>query len=159
MSCLDDLEVVLRCEREPVSVRFAERHGAEPGFDRRLFFLVELRAPGLNARADGVTNYAVGTGLARFLDSLDYRGWEGERRWANSDRDLKVSAVFESGGHIALTWKLAPWRNYAAGWDATVTTRMEAGAQKDALVADLREFMAAEGFGIEYHEGAITMFE
>jgi len=159
MRCLDDLEVVLRCEREPVSVRFAERHAEESARNPRLFFLVELRAPGLDARAEGVTNFLVGTGLARFLDSLDFRGWEGERRWATSDRDLRVSAVFESGGHIALTWKLAPWRNYAAGWDATVTTRMEAGAQKDALVADLWEFMAAEGFGIEYHEGDITMFE
>jgi hypothetical protein len=159
MLCLDDLEVVLRCENEPVSVRFAERHVAEHELDRRLFFLVELRAPGLTARTEGVTNYVVGTGLARFLDSLDFRGWEGERRWANSDRDLKVSAVFEARGHIALTWRVAPWRNYAAGWDATVTTRMEAGAQKDTLVADLREFLAAKGFGVDYYEGAIDLFE
>ncbi|MDT7726914.1 MAG: hypothetical protein QOI21_3490 [Actinomycetota bacterium] len=159
MTCLDDLEVVLGCEREPVSVRFAERHVAAPERDRRLFFLVELRAPGLEARAEGVTNFIVGTGLARFLDSLDFRGWKGKRRWANSNRDLRVSAVFESGGHIALTWKLAPWRSYAAGWDATVTTRLEAGAQKDTLAADLREFMAAEAFGVDYYEGDITTFE
>jgi hypothetical protein len=159
MRCTDDLEVVLRCERDPVSIRFAERHVAEHELDRRLFFLVELRAPGLNARAEGVTNYAVGTGLPRFLDSLDFRGWEGERRWVNPDRDLKVSAVFESGGHIALTWRVAPWRNYAAGWEAKITTRMEAGAQKDALVADLLEFVTAEGFGIEYYEGKITDLE
>jgi hypothetical protein len=153
LRCLDELEVVLRCEREQASLRFAERHAAEPEFDRRLFFVVELRAPGLIARTQEVSNFVDGTALPRFLDSLDFRGWEGERRWASADRDMAVRAVFESGGHIALTWTLAPWRNYPAGWEATITTRMEAGAQKDALVADLLEFMTAEGFGIEYYEG------
>jgi hypothetical protein len=159
MSCLDELEVVLRCERDQTSVRFAERHVVGDVSERRLLFVVELRAPGLHARVEEVTNFADGAGLSRFLDALDFRGWEGERRWADVDRDVAVSAVFEPRGHIALTWTLAPWLHYARGWHATVTTRMEAGAQKDALVADLREFMTAEGSGIDYYEGRLNDVE
>jgi hypothetical protein len=157
-SCLDDLELVVRCDRMPsVFLRFAERHAADNDLDARLFFLVEAQAPGLSARLEGVTNYVVGTALARFIESLDFRGWEGERRWANADRDLTVTAVCESGGHIGLTWTLSPWRHSGFGdWTSTITTWLEAGAAKDTLAADLAEFLTPEG--IEYHESVIDLF-
>lgn len=57
MTCLDDAEIVVRCEREPsVSMRFAERHVAVG----RLFFLVQIRIRWLDARVEGVTNLVVG---------------------------------------------------------------------------------------------------
>ncbi|WP_406642442.1 DUF6228 family protein [Amycolatopsis sp. WGS_07] len=148
---LDDLEVVFR--GESVSVRFGERRAAVHHLDRRLFFTVRAQAPGLDARLEGVTNYVTGRGLARFLDGLDFRGWEGERRWVNADRDLIVSATFRSGGHIDLAWTLRPWRRSVYGeWKATVTTTMEAGAEKDDLAAQLHAFLTAEGFPVDYYE-------
>ncbi|WP_218920392.1 hypothetical protein [Lentzea guizhouensis] len=46
LACLDDAEVVLRCERNPsVLVRFAERHAATDPLDRRMFFAVDAQAP------------------------------------------------------------------------------------------------------------------
>lgn len=157
-TCLDELEVVVRCERMPsMSLRFAERHAADHEHDARLFFLVEARAPGLSARLEGVTNYVVGTALARFLESLDFHGWEGERRWVNADRDLTVTAVYEPGGHIGLTWTLSPWRRSRSGdWTSTITTWIEAGAAKDTLVADLTDFLTPDGVG--YSESAIDLF-
>ncbi|MFD2469663.1 DUF6228 family protein [Amycolatopsis silviterrae] len=151
---LDDLEVVFVGEPpESVSVRFGERHAAVHHLDRRLFFTVRAQAPGLDARLESVTNYVVGRSLARFLDGLDFRGWEGERRWVNADRDLIVSATFHSGGHIELAWTLRPWRHSVYGeWEATVTTTMEAGAEKDDLAAQLHAFLTAEGFPVDYHE-------
>ncbi|GAB3146511.1 hypothetical protein GCM10027258_38320 [Amycolatopsis stemonae] len=147
---MDDAEVVLRCERNPsVSVRFAERHAAA---DRRMFFVVAAQAPNLDARVEGVTNFVAGRGLVRFLGSLDFRGSQGERRWVNADRDLEVSAKFESGGHVALTWTLRPWRSAHGGWDVKVVTRLEAGAAKDDLVAELDVFLTAEGFPVDYYE-------
>ncbi|MEV6872103.1 DUF6228 family protein [Amycolatopsis sp. NPDC051128] len=152
---MDDFEVVLQCGRNPsVSVRFAERHAAAEPQDRRMFFVVGARAPGLDARLEGVTNFVVGRGLVCFVDGLDFRGWQGEQHWANADRDLKVSARFESGGHVALTWTLRPWRSACGGWDVTVVTWLEAGAAKDDLVARLDAFMTAEGFPVDYFDGA-----
>ncbi|MGW7537435.1 DUF6228 family protein [Amycolatopsis sp. NPDC054798] len=151
MTCLDDLEVVFG--GEPVSVRFGERHAADHHLDRRLFFAVRLQGPGIDARLESVTNYVTGRGLARFLDGLDFRGWEGERRWVNADRDLTVSATYRSGGRIELAWTLRPWRHSVHGeWEATATTSMEAGAEKDDLTAQLHAFLTAEGFPVDYGE-------
>ncbi len=153
MACLDDMEVVLRCEDTPsVSVRFAERHAAVEPNDRRMFFAVGAQAPGLDVRLEGVTNFVVGRGLVRFIDGLDSRGWRGEQRWVNADRDLKVSARYESSGHVALTWTLRPWRSAYGGWEVAVATWLEAGAAKDDLVTQLGDFMTAEGFPVDYHE-------
>ncbi|MCT2588025.1 DUF6228 family protein [Actinophytocola gossypii] len=150
---MDDVEVVLRCERNPsVSVRFAERHVVPAPHDRRMFFVVGAQAPGLDARLEGVTNFVVGRGLVRFVDSMDFRGWQGERRWTNADRDLMVGARFEPGGHVALTWTLQPWRSAYGGWGVTTVTWLEAGAAKDDLVAQLDAFMTAEGFPVDYLE-------
>jgi hypothetical protein len=152
-NCLDEHEVVLRCAREDsVSVRFAERHSATERLDGRLFFLVQARAPRLDATLEGVTNYVVGRGLPRFLERLDFRGWEGEQRWANADRDLRVSARYESGGYIELTWTLKPWRGRYGGWSATVATWLEAGEAKDGFAANLWQFLTADGYPVEYYE-------
>ncbi|WP_367139424.1 MULTISPECIES: DUF6228 family protein [Streptomyces] len=84
--------------------------------------------------------------LAPFLEELaaDYRGWDGVRSWQTNDRDLAVSAVFRSGGHVGLTWSLRPWPTAADGWSASVTTWLEPGEQMTALAADIRYFLAGE---------------
>lgn len=153
LTCLDDAEVVLRCERDPaVSVRFAQRHAVTDPLDRRLMFAVLARAPGLDARLTGVTNHVMGRGLARFIEGLDVRGWPGEQRWTNADRDLVVSAAHESG-HIGLTWLLRPWRRSSHGdWTASATTWLEAGAASDTFAAELHVFLTADGFLVDYHE-------
>lgn len=153
MACLDEHDVVLRCGRQAsVSVRFAERHAALDRLDGRLFFLVQVRAPGLDARLEGVTNHVVGRGLARFVERLEIEGWEGERRWVNADRDLLVSARYESGGHIGLTWTVRPWRGVHGDWSASVTTWVDAGEDRDAFAAELRWFLTAEGHPVEYYD-------
>ncbi|MGW9074923.1 DUF6228 family protein [Streptomyces yangpuensis] len=56
-----------------------------------------------------------------------------------------MSAVFSSGGHIALTWTLRPRRTAAGGWSAAVTTRLEAGEQMASFAADVRHFVEDGG--------------
>ena len=138
MTCLDDLSVVLGGS----TLRFAERHRAVDPRDGRTFFLVQAQEPGLSARLERVTNFVSGTELAEFIDGLDYRGWDGSVAWENADRDLAVRALFTSGGHIRLTRTLRPWRCRYGGWEASVVTSVEAGAEKDAQAADLREFLS-----------------
>ena len=70
--------------------------------------------------------------------------WQGEKTWISTDEDLAVSAVFESMGHIALTWTISSWRMADGRWSASVTTRMEAGAAKDDLATRLHLFLATE---------------
>ncbi|MFB9907104.1 DUF6228 family protein [Allokutzneria oryzae] len=138
-TCLDDTEVRLG------RLRFAERHLAADRRDERLFFLAEIVAPGLHVRLEGVTNLVDGTALPRFLDGLDFRGWEGEKRWRSADRDIAVAARWGSRGHIELEWTLRPWRRSVTGeWSASVVTDIEAGAAKDAFAAELNNFLAVE---------------
>jgi hypothetical protein len=136
-------EVTVTCQdNRTVRVRFHDR--SRPDRDD-VRYAVEIAAPGMNARAEGVNAWVWDAGLARFLAELaaDFRGWEGERAWRTDDRDLAVTAVFRSGGHVGLTWTLRPWRRDAASWSASVTTWLEAGEQLAALAADVREFLTA----------------
>ncbi|WP_223856249.1 DUF6228 family protein [Streptomyces toxytricini] len=100
----------------------------------------------MTARVDDVVAWVGDGGLPAFLDGLaaDYRGWDGERSWQTLDRDLTVSAVFRSGGHVGLTWAVQPWRQAAGDWSASVTTWLEAGEQMASLAADVRAFLTEE---------------
>ncbi|SEG88596.1 hypothetical protein SAMN05216223_119102 [Actinacidiphila yanglinensis] len=138
----DDSGVFLRCQDNPsVGVRFCDRFS----FDQdSVHDAVEAWAPGLTARVGEVVTWSWDRDLATFLDELvaDFRGWKGERTWQTDDRDLAVSARFGSGGHIGLTWTLRPWPDAAGGWNASVTTWLEAGEQLASLAADIRHFLA-----------------
>ncbi|MFF9977989.1 DUF6228 family protein [Streptomyces erythrochromogenes] len=138
-------------ERPHVAIRCQDNESVRVGFhDRRssdghcVHYCVAVEAPGMRARLDDAVAW-IGDGgdLAPFLEGLaaDFTGWDGERCWQTNDRDLAVSAVFRSGGYIALTWTLRPWRHDAGGWGASVTTRLEAGEQMASLAADLRHFL------------------
>ncbi|MDT0476067.1 DUF6228 family protein [Streptomyces sp. DSM 41014] len=76
--------------------------------------------------------------------AADHRGWAGERSWHTHDRDLLVSAVFRSGGHVGLMRAVRPWPGAAGGLGASVTTWLEAGEQMTSLAADVRAFLAKE---------------
>ncbi|MEU9143939.1 DUF6228 family protein [Streptomyces sp. NPDC048349] len=124
-----------------VRVRFGGRESSD-GYC--VHYAVEIQAPGLSARIDRAVAWAGGhSELAPFLDQLaaDFAGWDGERCWETNDRDLVVSAVCRSGGYVGLTWTLRPWRNAARGWNASVTTWLEAGEQMRSLAADIRHFI------------------
>ncbi|MFF4361298.1 DUF6228 family protein [Streptomyces sp. NPDC001604] len=68
-------------------------------------------------------------------------GWDGVRTWQTLDRDLAVSAVFRSGGHVGLTWTLRPWHSFPGSWSASVTIWLEAGEQLAAAASDTRHFL------------------
>ncbi|WP_238696966.1 DUF6228 family protein [Streptomyces sp. E5N298] len=142
---LDDKpSATVHCRENPsVDVTFCDRFTFDAD---SVHYAVELRAPGLTARVDEVVAWIWDSDLTTFLEELaaEYRGWEGERSWQTNDRDLTVSAVFRSGGHVGLTWSLQPWPQAAGGWGASVTTWLEAGEQMTTLAADVRHFLTAE---------------
>ncbi|MGW6564820.1 DUF6228 family protein [Streptomyces sp. NPDC054975] len=136
--------VTIRCQdNASIGVKFCDRFSFDAD---SVHYAVEVGAPGLTARVDEVVAWLWDSGLASFLEGLaaDYRGWDGERSWQTDDRDLAVSAVFRSAGHIGLTWTLRPWRKAAGGWSASVTTWLEAGEQMASLASDIRQFLAGE---------------
>jgi hypothetical protein len=142
---LDDKpSATVRCRESPsVDVTFCDRFTFDAD---SVHYAVELRAPGLTARVDEVVAWIWDSDLTTFLEGLaaEYRGWDGERSWQTNDRDLSLSAVFRSGGHVGLTWSLRPWPQAAGGWGASVTTWLEAGEQMTTLAADVRHFLTAE---------------
>ncbi|MEV7220815.1 DUF6228 family protein [Streptomyces sp. NPDC093681] len=142
---LDDRPgVTVRCQQNPsVDVTFCDRFSFDAD---SVHYAVELRAPGLTARVDEVVAWIWDSDLTTFLKELtaEYRGWDGVRSWQTNDRDLMVSAVFRSGGHVGLTWSLQPWPQAAGGWGASVTTWLEAGEQMTSLAADVRHFLSGE---------------
>ena len=134
--------MTIRCqENASVGVTFCDRFSFDAD---SVHYAVELRAPGLTARVDEVVAWVWDSDLAPFLEELaaDYRGWDGERSWRNNDRDLMVSAVHRSGGHVGVTWAVRPWPQAAGGWGASVTTGLEAGEQMASLAADVRAFLS-----------------
>ncbi|MFC9882216.1 DUF6228 family protein [Streptomyces libani] len=136
--------VTIRCQDNlSVGVRFHNRFSFD---EDSVHYAVEVWAPGLAASVDEVVAWLWDSGLAPFLEELaaDYRGWDGARSWQTNDRDLSVSAVFRSGGHIGLTWVLRPWPDIAGGWSASVTTWREAGEQMTSFAAEIRHFLAGE---------------
>jgi hypothetical protein len=136
--------VIVRClENRAVRVRFLDRSREDPDC---VLYTIEVQAPGLNARVDEVAAWNWDADLAPFLEGLahDIRGWDGERVWQTNDRDLTVSAIVRSGGHVGLTWTLRPWRTSIDSWSASVTTWLEAGEQMSNLAADVRHFLHLE---------------
>ncbi|MFD7282332.1 DUF6228 family protein [Streptomyces sp. NPDC059862] len=132
------------CQDNPsVGARFCDRFSFDTD---SVHYAVELWAPGLAARVDEVVAWIWDSDLAPFLEELaaDYRGWNGERSWQTNDKDLTVSAVFRSGGHVGLTWTLRPWPKAAGGWSASVTTWLEAGEQTTSLASDVRHFLTGK---------------
>ncbi|WP_326689473.1 DUF6228 family protein [Streptomyces sp. NBC_01795] len=138
----EQVDVTVGCQDNlSVGVRFCDRFSFD---EDSVHYAVEVWAPGLTARVDEVVAWLWDSDLAPFLEKLaaDYHGWEGERSWQTNDRDLAVSAVFRSGGHVGLTWTVRPWPDAAGGWSASVTTWLEAGERMSAFAADIRHFLA-----------------
>ncbi|MFC9398054.1 DUF6228 family protein [Streptomyces sp. NPDC057027] len=139
--------VTARCRNNrSVSMRLCDPSRPDEG---RVQYAVEASPPGLAMRVDEVVTWTRGADLAPFLEGLaaDYRGWNGQRIWQTNDRDLTVSAVFRSGGHVGPAWTLRPWRSAAGGWEASVTTRLDGGERTSALAVDVRRFLTQQDGG------------
>lgn len=139
----DAAAVTIRCIDSGTVVRLCDRRRLDHA---SVHYTVEVCAPGLSARVDEAVAVAwdPAPDLPAFLGGLaeDFRGWSGERQWHSLERDLAVTAVFRSGGHVGLTWTLWPWpARRHGGWSTTVTTWQEAGEQMTALAADVRAFL------------------
>ncbi|WP_260867679.1 DUF6228 family protein [Streptomyces sp. SAJ15] len=106
-------------------------------------FAVEAVADGLRACLDSVeVSVWDGVGdLADFLDGLarDFRGWEGKRTWTNNR--LVLTAAFQAGGHVRLSWTLRFGIFAEDSWECALTTTLEAGEQMSGLAADVRSFL------------------
>jgi hypothetical protein len=145
MNAIDQTDapaVVIRCMDSDTVMRLCDRWRLDAD---SIHYAVEACAPGLSARVDEAVSavWEPAPDLPAFLTGLaeDFHGWSGERSWHSLERDLAVTAVFRSGGHVGLTWTLRPWPAKHGGWSTTVTTWQEAGEQMTALAADVRAFL------------------
>ena len=104
-------------------------------------FTVHLEHTGISAT---VVAFSFRTeGLASFFASIarDWRGWDGERRWASFENEVELSATADRAGHVRLVVDVN--RGWPPnGWHARGTLLLEAG-QLDSLAREAVAFEAA----------------
>ncbi|HEY0500093.1 MAG TPA: DUF6228 family protein [Kutzneria sp.] len=102
-----------------------------------LEFCIEVGAADMAARLHRVFVYneAPDTFVVGLAES--FAGWSGQRSWQSVNRDVTITAVFLSRGHVDMTWVLAPWR-MNMDWRAEVTVRgIQAGEEMRSLAAGM----------------------
>ena len=134
--------VIVCCLEGDSTVRLCDRWRPD---EENTQFAVEAIGQGLTARVSEVSAgpWQPAPDLCVFFDELAtaFRGRSEERIWHSVDRELTISAVYRSDGHVGLTWTLRPWSAKRGGWSASVTTWQAAGEQMAALAADVRTFL------------------
>jgi hypothetical protein len=93
-----------------------------------------------------VQHYASGfRDLVEFFSSMevDWRGWDGHRRWESSEGDLAIDARHQHG-HVRLTVTLRERRITWAGegWHATADIILEPGEQLSQVARDVSALAA-----------------
>ncbi|MFD4431297.1 DUF6228 family protein [Nocardia sp. NPDC058497] len=122
-------------------------HRVDPWGDNSIQVCVRIGAPGLLAAVHQVTLSVMGDcDLVSFFDDLtgDFTGWDGAYVWESLDHDLRVEAVFASGGYASLTWTVRPWRHTDGNWTASTTVVLEAGEQMLQLARNLNRVLGPE---------------
>jgi len=70
-----------------------------------------------------------------------FAGWNGAKVWQTPSRDVRIEAVFRTGGHVDMTWTLTP-RWGRDSWSASVTVEgVHAGEEMRKLAEDMRELL------------------
>ncbi len=105
-------------------------------------YLVSVSGDGLEAEA-AVTSLE-GDMLDDFLGGLaaDFRGWSGVREWRSLEGGFRIDATWANRGHVTLCIRLEP-SGLGAGWEVSAEFDVEAGAEMEALSAEVAGFFAS----------------
>jgi len=103
-------------------------------------FIVSLHAPWLTAESR-MTTYIYGP-PTKFFDEMatSWRGWEGEKAWAEIEGRVSLRATSDRLGHLALRVRLRP--DPARFGQAEEVVELEAG-QLDHLAEEVRRFFGS----------------
>ena len=108
-----------------------------------VWFMVELRAPGLHVQHTVVLWGDLG--LAPYFGELaaSWRGWTGDKVWRSDEDDLVISATSSDRGRNTLTFTVRqtsrPTDNSRPTWHATLEVEMEAGAETAGVARALNQ--------------------
>jgi hypothetical protein len=100
--------------------------------------LVSVRDDGLEAETVVVSHYASGfEDLVAFVEAMavNWRGWQGERRYRSLEGDLTVTAKHD--GHVRLSVELS--KNL--GWRVQADFMLDPGEQMTRAATELRELL------------------
>jgi hypothetical protein len=131
--------VVLSTHRQP-QVRLTLSAPQRPCRDAVWDYLVSISGEGLQAEA--VVTSLGGDALGAYLGDLAerFRGWPGVREWQSLEGQFRVEATWWNRGHVMLRVHL---RHHSSAWEASAEFKVDAGAQLEALSAEVVEFFAA----------------
>jgi hypothetical protein len=82
--------------------------------------------------------------LGAYLGDLAerFRGWPGVHEWQSLEGQFRVEATWGNRGHVTLRVHLRP-TYHSSAWEASAEFEFEAGAQMEALSAEVVGFFAA----------------
>lgn len=105
-------------------------------------YLVTLTGEGLEAKA--LVTTLEGDSLAEYFGGIAarFRGWAGVLEWSSVEGQLRAEARWLSGGRVMLCFRLRP-EVYDTTWEVSVVFDLDAGAEMQALSAEVFHFFAA----------------
>ena len=139
---LEGESTVVLATSGPAPVRLVLSGAWRPWRDAVVDYLVAVSGDGLEAEA-GVTSLE-GDSLEDYLSGLaaDFRGWVGIREWRSLEGQFGIDATWANRGRVTLRFRLRP-PGYAAGWEVSAEFEVDAGAEMEALSAEVAGFFAA----------------
>lgn len=105
----------------------------------------EIRADGLTAQTTVTLDSGGDRDLAGFFGTLarDWKGWEGERRWAALEGEMAIEAWHDRRAHvvIAVTVRRPQLTHAKDAWSDRVVFTLEAGEQLTSVARDLASLL------------------
>jgi hypothetical protein len=103
--------------------------------------VVRLRVPGLDASRRVWETAAGFYALVAFFNELaaDWRGWQGERRYASAEHDLRLAATHD--GHIHLFVQLRE-KGELTDWSATAVVQLDPGEEMTRAAGDVAALLS-----------------
>jgi len=117
-----------------------------PWQDVVLEYLVSIEGDGLDAEV--VVTSLGGDSLDGYFSELaeQFRGWSGVRAWRSLEGHLRMEATWANRGQVTIRVYLRP-THHPSAWEASAEFMIEAGAQMEAISAEVAALFASAGPG------------
>jgi len=123
---MQNTEAVIRSVKDGTTLTFRLLDSARPK-DEETSFEVTIEGPDVRARMIASTYYAGSPALLFRKIAQNWKGWEGESKWATLEGEFTMRATADSLGHVTLEVALRS-DTYPPEWKMNGLIHLEAGS-------------------------------